>query len=390
MIAGDDLSSLYFAARFIAFGEVQHVFSYDPVQFTEVASSRWEQEAAATGFTGYMHPYVQAPLWATMVSPLAARVSFPTFNLIFFVIHTASVVGAVVLVARVWAPYLLRTSYLGLTLVCLCSTRPLWDALYNNQTQLLVILLVLLAVERQRAGAFTTAGLALAIATLIKVTPVALAVYWLATGRRKEVAIWAGAMLVLGLASLLLVDPELSRAFVTRLRDLSTVLVMGNNNQSFPVVAYHLSTATPLRWQVVTMPGALSIATTAIHIGTVLALIWKFKGWPDKERDAVAIPIVLVTTMILAPIAWTHYFITVILFTLCLPAFFGHTRSSRIAMVTIVLVLATGFFTATSGGAETWTPFLAALLLLAALYLAPHPSKLPEAARHASVAPVGA
>ena len=104
---GDDLSPLYFAARFIAEGRIDHVFSHDPLFFHMVSDPVWTAEAAKTAFTGQAHPFVQAPIWAWMVSPLAMNLSFPEFNALFLVVNIAGAIGALVIAILAWQPRLL-------------------------------------------------------------------------------------------------------------------------------------------------------------------------------------------------------------------------------------------------------------------------------------------
>src|SRR3954470_22039545 len=91
-------------------------------------------------------------------------------------------------------------------------------------------MLAILLVQRQRPA---TAGAALAFASLIKILPIALAVYWFITGRRAA-AVWTGIFLIaLAALSLAVLDPALNAEFIHRLVEISGIVVMGNNNQSF-------------------------------------------------------------------------------------------------------------------------------------------------------------
>jgi hypothetical protein len=179
---GDDLSPLYFAARFIADGRIDHVFSHDPLFFHMVNDPVWTAEAARTSFTGHAHPFVQAPIWAWMVSPLAMNLSFPEFNALFLVVNIAGAIGALALAIMAWHPRLLAPIPLAALITLVSLSQPFRYNLFLNQTQSLVFFLTMLAillVQRRRPAA---AGAALAFASLIKILPVALAIYWFITG----------------------------------------------------------------------------------------------------------------------------------------------------------------------------------------------------------------
>jgi hypothetical protein len=61
---GDDLSSSYIACRLLSSGSSSHLYDFHPELFHVVNSAAWVKTAADAQFQGFLHPYVQTPLWA--------------------------------------------------------------------------------------------------------------------------------------------------------------------------------------------------------------------------------------------------------------------------------------------------------------------------------------
>ena len=307
--AGDDLSPLYFAARFIADGRIDHVFSHDPLFFHMVNDPVWTAEAARTSFTGHAHPFVQAPIWAWMVSPLATNLSFPEFNALFLVVNIAGAIGALILAIMAWHPRLLAPIPLAALITLVSLSQPFRYNLFLNQTQSLVFFLTMLAillVQRRRPAA---AGAALAFASLIKILPVALAVYWFITGRRAA-AVWTGIFLIASaVLSLAVLGPALNGEYVHRLVEISGIVVMGNNNQSFTAWLLNAFASNLLDWRMEPLPLWAKALNLGAAAATVLLFVLRLRNAPLEHRDIAATAMILLVTTIFSPIAWTHYYI---------------------------------------------------------------------------------
>ena len=120
-------------------------------------------------------------------------------------------------------------AYLVLGLVVLASGPFAPLALFQNQPQILVAFLTVLAIERARAGAGVTAGAVLAVAVALKIAPILLLPALLVAGPTRRVAL--GFLTVggaLGVGSLALGGWAVHADFLHRLSTISATVVLSD------------------------------------------------------------------------------------------------------------------------------------------------------------------
>jgi hypothetical protein len=376
--SGDDLSALYFAARFMADGRIGHVFSHDPVFFDMVADPAWDDEAKATGFAGFAHPFVQAPLWAWIVTPLATNLSFPQFNAVFLIINMAGAIGALVLAIVMWQPRLLAPIPLAVLITLVSLSKPFRHNFSLNQTQALVLFLIMLAVFLAQRRRPAIAGAALALASLIKILPVALAAYWLVSGRRAA-ALWTGAFLTGAAAlSVVVIDPALNAEYLRRVSEISHIVVMGINNQSFMAWLLNGFRSALLDWGMAPLPDWVRTLNWAVAGIIVAAFALRLRHAPTEHRDPVATTMILLVTTVFAPIAWTHYYLVLSAVSVVILRLYGSGTGQEWTgwvLVGIIWLLNTApiappiLFSVSTPWA--WVHIYSGLLTLAVLYAAP-------------------
>jgi Glycosyltransferase family 87 len=372
-IPGDDLSSLYFAARFIESGRIEHVFSYDPVYFHIVGDPVWTEEAKKAGFEHFLHPFVQAPLWAWVVSPLAVALDFPTFNHLFLFVNVFGAVGTFVLAIWMWDRRLLAPIPLAMLILLISASQPFRYTFYLNQTQAIILFLTVAAVYAERRSRPVLAGLALAVASLIKILPLALAVYWFAVGCRRA-ALWTvGFLAGAAVLGLVVLDPRLNLTYLHRLREISNIVVLGMNNQSFVTWLTAMTTPIELKWQMAPLPAWLKLLNYSVAAVVFLAFAWRWRVARPVDVHAAAIAVILLVTTIFAPIAWTHYYLVLVVISVVLLRLY----SSRTGVLLIALIWVLNTRPIAPAVMPTWrdpflwTHFYSGLLALAGLYFAP-------------------
>ncbi len=307
---GDDLSASYIGCRLVATGQVGHLYAHDPENFSAIGNDTAWSEAAALGkFSGVLHPYVQTPLWAYALQPLCSRTSFPAFNGIFVGLTLLCFAGCVLLIARFWAPGLFHPLAIGVCLLWLWCSVPFQYAMFLTQTHVIFLLMIcssLVLAERRQPLA---AGLLLACATAVKITPGVFVVYWLLTRRWKAAASMAAWSAALWGATIFTAGPRLAAEYRATLNAVSHVLLVSQNNQSFAAwwMSRFYAPDEVFDYQVFPLPHAIQLVGIALMLGcTILG------GLIDRRR-ASAPPIgammTLVAATIFAPIAWTHYFV---------------------------------------------------------------------------------
>lgn len=315
--SGDDLASSYVGSRLLSQGLSTHLFHYDPVSFAEIGEDdTWTVVAREGHFYGYLHPYVQTPLWAWALEPLCRHVSFPTFNRIFTLLTMLSFAGGIWLTAKYWAPSFYNPVAMAVVCVLLALSQPFQYAMSLNQTHMLIVLMTLAALLLAEKDRPALAGLLLACAAAVKITPGLLVAYWVLTGRWKaalstlawSAALWAGTVLAVG--------NTLMETYLSNLHRISRVLLVSQNNQSFAawVMAHHYPSDEVFDINIFPLPTAVRLASSFLMGAFTL-----WGGWMDRlqrQRGSGTAPMGammgIVAATAFAPIAWTHYAIVLL------------------------------------------------------------------------------
>jgi len=164
---GDDLSSAYMACRLMASHQDASLYAHDPERFHIVRDEQWTKTADETGFKGFLHPYVQIPLWAAALHPLCTSMSFPTFNSVFVFVSALSVSALIFVSARFLAPGALAAAPLLGICLWLLASKPFRYTLYLTQSHPLVLLCVVAALMAAERRSEISAGLLLSFAAVV-------------------------------------------------------------------------------------------------------------------------------------------------------------------------------------------------------------------------------
>ena len=311
-VDGDDLSASYIGCRLLASENAGHLYAHDPVDFSDPGTdAAWTSTAEQAQFDGTLHPYVQTPLWAIGLRPLCTRLDFPWFKRVFAAIAMVCFAGSIWLIALCWAPSLLNPVGMTITVVLLWFSVPFQYAMVLMQTHVVFFAMTigaLILAEQRRPG---WAGLLLAGAAAVKLTPGVLVVYWLMTKRWKaavSTVVWS---VVIGGVTLLLAGRELTSTYVAEIHRISQVLLLAMNNQSLAAwwMGWFYPAAIATHNTIQPLPVFLRLTSVALMVG-VTAL----GGWSDRRGEGAAMGsmIGLIAATVFAPIAWTHYAIVLL------------------------------------------------------------------------------
>ena len=343
-----DLASSYVGCRLIADGHPEALFNYDPDNFAGIGPGTiWQRVAAQGGFHGFIHPYVQTPLWGYALQPLCTQTSFPVFSRVFLLLVMFSFAATIWLIARYWTPSLLHPGAIGLILLCFWFAQPFQYAMFLMQTHALFFFLTiasLILAEEERPIA---AGMLLACAAAVKVTPGILLIYWLLTRRWRAAVSMVLCSGLLMLFTLTAVGPHLVAAYFADLHRISRVLLVSLNNQSFAAwVMGHFHPEDDLfDVDIFPLPTAVRLGSTALLIAFTAA-----GGWVDRRRRTldgglapVRVPIgatmALMAVTLFAPIAWTHYFVILVAPVMVLLEESRRLRSGWIAAAAVLIAV---------------------------------------------------
>ncbi|KAA9008214.1 glycosyltransferase family 87 protein [Histidinibacterium aquaticum] len=349
--AGDpspDLMATWLAGYFFEQGAV---YPGSEGVFTMQPPDAWIAELDAAGHEGVVYPYVYPPLWAALASRVVGVLPFPLVEIVATLVNPLLLCGMVWLAART-----ARDSDVSVPLMTLAgsllllATLPGAAALEQNQPQIIVSFLVVAAIERSRAGAPVTAGLALAVAAAIKVSPALLVVAWLGAGRYRESLVFAIAGLCLALASVLLAGWPMHAAFLAELDAIrNTVLATFFTYGVDPVVAglvpagesqFILGRGGETAWHVVEKPAVWSMLSTLamVTILAVAAVRFHAASRDGREPDVLGYPVFLVAVTLVSPLAWGYHYLAPMAFLPHLLAVFG-LRTGLLALLAVLIPL---------------------------------------------------
>ncbi len=380
---GVDLSSSYIGCQVLATDQAEHLYSYDNVHFNKVGDPVWKNIAQEKGYVYNYPPYVQTPLWAYALQPLCSVMDFQTFNLIFLLIELISIVFIIWLVADLWAPRFKQPLYLAIALFLVAISIPFRYTLFLNQTHPIFIALVMAAVYLLKNSRIALSGLALAFAAAVKLTPGLIAIYWLTTGRYRAFASFAAWSIGLIALTLLAVGPTLILEYIDTLKRISSILLVAFNNQSLATWLADLSGHYRhiIDWTASLLPDyAKWLSNSAILVSAAL-LAWLhhklvLANPTNKEPfEALAVSILLLTFTLFSSIAWTHYYIILIV-PLMVLSHIAHQEQRHLLLLPIGIILALNLqplaMNAVHPGMDTLTilrsHFFSGLIALITLY----------------------
>lgn len=353
-----DLSSLYFAGHFYAQGDWAGVYASRTGFFGADYPESWAALAAEYGQEGVQQfPFVYPPIWAALVAPVTRWLGPQAFFDAVYVWHIGLMAFvAPVLAYRIMRPAIGFGAFAAITVVLLATSVISIQALYQNQQQITVTVLVLLAFERLSAGRPVAAGIALGLGAAMKLSPLALLIVFLAE-RHYRAALWcvctAG---VIGLVSLAVAGWQMHMSFLSSIRDLSGQLVVYNLNVSLKAALFQI-------WELLngrSMPAArdqMLVLPAEAWLGPVKAAVLfaalGWIAWVTRNADAGLrlrnrfVAAMLVITLC-APLSWTHHYLGVLF---VLPALAGLVapRLATLVLLSFGVVLADKTFYLSNG-----------------------------------------
>lgn len=332
-----DLTASYLAGRMISHGDGAAL--YRPV----LAAAHWRTDPvwtrsvqAAGLVPDDVTSFVQTPLWAWLVSPLANMVDFATFKRIFAGLDLIAIAVMVDTAARQWAPRLRAPGWQVAILATLFCTTPFMWSVSLGQTHPIFLCLAVLAAIRAANGKPITAGALLAASAAVKITPLWVAVTWLSAGRWRPALGFAAFSALFAALAVACAGWPVVAAYLSTVHAMSARMLLSFNNDAFAALLLggQLSDATAFRWQVVHLPSSIA----ALSLG-LLAACAIGAGWLDRHaaRQPGAV-ITVVAATAFAPVAWNHYFIVLTLPAMLLLQAWRDTRRAVWLVVTILVV----------------------------------------------------
>lgn len=343
-----DLSAIYFAGHFYANGEFEAVFAAPPDLFSQSRPEAWAALAGSLGYADELtYPFVYPPIWAAAVAPLTQIMGpFAFFNL-FLVVQSALAMCMVFLTYRLVRPAMPLALWVLLGFGLLVTTASGASAFFHNQLQISVSFLTVLAFERLASGKSMQAGMVLALAAAIKLSPVLLVLIFLVERDRRAILAFLITGGALGVLSLLIAGIDMHLVFLERLRDISGVIAVIKSNYGFEAFLATLFVLPDLNGAAVTGPILdtmiweplwISVVVKLALILAICGVLWRSRKLDRRMRIAVNLVGMSIATTLFGPLSWAYHYMLPLLFVPLFLQFFGE----RVGTVAVLAVFALG------------------------------------------------
>ena len=330
-----DLSALYMAAKFYASGQFELIYAVSDKMTV------WKEAIEALNRAdAYAFPYFYPPLWAALASPFASLPPETFFNAVM-ILHIAMIAGSVVLAFRIARPkipfYVWSIASVFILSLSLISEL----ALFHNQIQISVTFLTLLAFERYQSGAKISAGLALALAASLKLSPAVLGLIFLLDKDMRAIASSVISGLLLLALSVMIAGIDLHAMMLESLQKLTGQVTRAPINWNMENALLEIQSLwsgiplAPIAGETTHLeePLWLTITNTALLLGLTLWVIRQ-----TRSRAAARLMGLLMVFTLTGPLAWIYHYLAVLLL---LPIVFSILPLGRALTVIGLFTLAT-------------------------------------------------
>lgn len=258
--------------------------------------------------------YVNFPLFAYLFAPLANLPKELAGRIFFTVGYIALLPLAYWLVRAVEVKGWRRFLVLGLFLF----NGPLDYSIWLGNTTQIVMLFILLALLGLRHGWEWLSGIFLGVAGLIKLPIILPSGYFFIRGKWKVVA---GGLLVAGFAivlSLILIPLDLNSMWIDRcILSIAENPIGAYNNQSLSGFLARIYMPGNIGWDPLTPTDsyklASQIASALLYAPAIWVLFFGRKLLRTASNQALEFFIILICSLLTSPIAWTHYFVLLLI-----------------------------------------------------------------------------
>ncbi|MBM7066501.1 glycosyltransferase family 87 protein [Actibacterium sp. 188UL27-1] len=346
-----DLLATWLAGHFLAEGRIDQIYMTQEPVFTMYAHDSWYSLMQQTfDYHDPLFPFIYPPLWAWLASHLQ-HISFFTIEPIATAFNLAFIAGMVLLSGRLVGTAVRPVVHVLICLVLLFFTTIGGFAIYENQPQIIVSFLIILAIERARNGSGLVAGAAMALAASIKIYPALLAIVWLATGQRRAFASFVVIGGALGMSSLLTTGWPMHQLFFEQISKVSGSTIINSINWNlngtigqifFRDQMVYLPMAHVDRemagWYMLAKPQTWIIITKLAPIAVIAVAFPLFAKADADLRDRALWPLLLITMALTAPLGWVYHYMPVVVLLTGLVSLMGR-RDGYSVIVTFISVL---------------------------------------------------
>lgn len=343
-----DLHALYLASLNFAAGNFGDVYAAPTPVFDLSYPPAWDAQGFDQGIMQRpLYPFIYPPLWTALFAPMTDTIGALTFENVMRLVNAVMMCLCAVLAYRIVRPRLSFIAFIATGLAFVTVTTIGNVALQQNQPQIFLSLLLLLALERDRSEAPFAAGIALALAAAIKLYPALFVLFWLASANWRALGSFVVAGGALGGLSVLLAGWPLHAEFLHHMSTISKsflasqinpnidsviaqVLAIRSNAMAGVSVAYEDlgSFIAGLKPQWVILFDRVALLT-----GLVLLFLAIRRAGPEARFRGLY-PATIAFTGLVAPLTWTHHYLPV---AFLLPLLLDRPRGKWVVLALAVL-----------------------------------------------------
>ena len=261
------------------------------------------------------HSFVYHPFALTFVSLFSWHgrweLAYPAWSCASVAAWVAAILVALRLVARAQGQAALPRGLLLLTIGLLVFFGPFVETVYVGQINAFVVLSLYLSLLLAEDGKNVLAGLMLALAIVLKTSPLLFVGYFLATRRYRVVVSSLASLVALSAIAALQFSPEVLHAFLATVARMGTELFLSTVNEGVAVTLhqalYHLGLGHP--------DEALLLVQQVACSGLALLLLASGLAIPaGGARQRLYLSSMLLVIMVIeSPLVWYHHWVLILL-----------------------------------------------------------------------------
>lgn len=345
-IYSSDLYALWLAAEFMQMGQLDQIYPENTPLFEMRTPAAWWDHAEPQRDTWpdlRIYPYIYPPIWAKLLSGLTPWMRFETFNVLVLILHQSMMLGICLLAGRmVGLSGLFLWGWTAVTYTGMTQSLLVLLALMENQPQITVSFLIVLAFERVQAGRHRLSGAILAVAAAIKLYPLLFIVIFAA--RKQGMALLSFVVFggALGVLSILLAGWPLHHTYLELISTMTRSVIVANTSISLDALIGGLVQPTPpvlvtspwgSAWYAVAKTPVWAAVSGVATVGALGAISWAAARWP---QEALIVPVAAMALALLSPLSWSYTYLTAFVFIGALPMRLGKLGWAAIAILFIL------------------------------------------------------
>lgn len=341
-IRGSDFSSYYTAGRLVLDGQADALYQVAPQDsiLGDATDGPWAGAGRSAGVPR-QHYYIYPPFFAILFAPLS-MLSYAAALEVWLALDLALLALFMFLYSKTRGEDLTFAEKAFMVAAALFEFLPLIWAMAIGQTSLIVLALLAGTLLTWKRGRDVAAGVLLGLAVSIKLTPALLSVFFLWRGRPKiawvSLAVFAGTQI----ASIAALGWEPHRAFYMDVIPSMSGGTCYFLNQSLGAFFNRLLTPGDVRQVdlVSSVPArVLTILTSLALLGACAAFLTRTPRG-DSLSDEIQFGSVVLLTLILSPISWTHHYLAALLPLFAVVGSIGRRRSGPIVVPALLAGIA--------------------------------------------------